>query len=173
MELDATLTVGGQESSGFKYLEMLGDGLAGEGQVVMGGETDAEFEESLTIARAQRIEDRPPSWSGQGVIEVRHTPTIGKSRLAYQEALLRRYENELLANATGPSGSIVGGRGRRVSSCGGVSQSDLSCSCGMPTHDENNLAQLQLLRDELGVVGEERDVKADVLEQVPRLEEVE
>src|SRR5690606_23607432 len=70
------------EADLLQHLEVLGHGLPGEDQVVVVAQAVAELEEGLHVALGERVEDRSPRRSRQGIEDVCHTSRLGKRRLA-------------------------------------------------------------------------------------------
>lgn len=82
VELVAAVSTGAHQPDLFEHGQMLGDRLASELDVVLGGEPSAELEQRLVVAFRQRVEDRSPCWRCQCVEHVGHNAKIRKSVLA-------------------------------------------------------------------------------------------
>src|SRR6266542_2477770 len=72
VELVAAFTARGDEAGELEDGEVLGDGLAGGGEVMLHGEAGAELEEGLAIAVGQLVEDGAPRGVGERIEQVRH-----------------------------------------------------------------------------------------------------
>jgi hypothetical protein len=79
MEFVATLATGPDQVRGLQHSKMLADRLPGQPQTVLGRQAPADFEQGLTTAIRQLVEDAPSRGVGQRLEDiVRHNHTIGK-----------------------------------------------------------------------------------------------
>jgi hypothetical protein len=61
---------------------VLGDGLAGRTEAVLGRQAAAQLEQRLAVPVPELVEDHAPGRVGEGAEHVTHESTIGKSLLA-------------------------------------------------------------------------------------------
>ena len=59
-----------QEACGLQHLQMLGDGLSRQRDLVLHCEARAELEEGLAIPLDELVENRPPRWSRDRVEDI-------------------------------------------------------------------------------------------------------
>jgi len=81
----ATLTSRRNQLRLFEHIEVLRDGLASRGHLVLGRQARADFKKRLSIPFGQLIEDRSPGRVCQGLENIAQPGSIiGKSILACQ-----------------------------------------------------------------------------------------
>jgi hypothetical protein len=80
--LVAALPTSGDQTRALEDVEVLGDGLPGGAQAVLGGQPGAELEQRLTVPVQQLVEERTPSRVREGLEHIAHCHRIGKHSLA-------------------------------------------------------------------------------------------
>ena len=78
VELVAPLPAGADQADLLEHVEVLRDGLPGQAQLGLRGESCAQLEQRLAISLGQRVQDVPASPRGECVEQVGHHSTIGK-----------------------------------------------------------------------------------------------
>lgn len=76
--LAATPALGPDEAARLEHLQVLGNGLACQGEAVIHGERCAELEQGLSVPRGQGIQNGAASRRSQRIVDVTHAAIIGK-----------------------------------------------------------------------------------------------
>src|ERR1700712_1614866 len=84
VKLVPALTSGLDQPGRLEDVEMLRDGLPQRTKPMIGHQPDADLEKSLSVPVGELVENRSARGVGQGLEDVAHRSTIGKSLLACQ-----------------------------------------------------------------------------------------